>query len=451
MSNSAFLHFPPGFLWGAATSAYQIEGGWNEDGKGPSIWDVFAHQRGKTYQGHTGDIAADHYHRWQQDVDLMAGLGLRAYRFSIAWSRVLPQGVGAVNQAGLDFYDRLVDALLSKGIEPLPTLFHYDLPLALHKKGGWPCRETALAFGDYAAIVARRLGDRARYWITHNEPFVTAIMGYLTGEHAPGRRNPLAAGRAVHHLLLSHGLAVEALRANVSRPVQIGIALNLNPVHPASDSPADRAAAHRFDVAVNRLFLDPLLKGHYPPDAPRLVRWFLPRIEPGDMERIAAPFDFVGVNYYTRIVAQHDRRIPLLQARTVRPADSEYSQMWEIYPAGIYELIARVWNDYQPRSIMVTENGIPTPDAPDASGRVHDEQRIRYLHSHLVQVHRAISQGIPVNGYLVWSLLDNFEWALGYQMRFGLVYVDYTTLARTIKESGRWFARVIRENGLRVD
>jgi beta-glucosidase len=443
-----FKPFPENFIWGVATSAYQIEGAWNEDGKGPSIWDVFAHQKGRVVNGDNGDVAADHYHRWQEDVDIMAKLGIKAYRFSIAWTRVIPQGTGKVNSAGLDFYDRLVDALLEHDIEPFPTLFHYDLPLPLHERGGWPNRETALAFGDYATAVAQRLGDRVTYWITHNEPAVTSFMGYLSGEHAPGKKNPLAAMRAVHTLLLSHGHAVEAIRANSRREPQIGIALDLNPMHPATSKKRDQRAAQRLDSMGNRLFLDPLLRGHYPKNLYPLMRPFI-KIEPGDMKRIAAPLDFLGINYYTRAVVRQSLNPCLFFASLVEPEHSEYSEMWEIYPPGIYELITYVWKDYRPKQIMITENGTPTPDTLSA-GKVHDEKRINYLREHLVEVHRAIKEGIPVTGYLVWSLLDNFEWALGYEKRFGLVYVNYETLKRTIKDSGLWYAQVIRENGVTI-
>jgi beta-glucosidase len=442
-----FEQFPDNFLWGVATSAYQIEGAWQEDGKGPSIWDVFAHQKGRVINGENGDVAADHYHRWREDVRIMADMGLKAYRFSIAWTRVLPQGTGAVNAAGLDFYDRLVDALLEHNIEPFPTLFHYDLPLALHERGGWPNRETAEAFGEYTAAVAQRLGDRATYWITHNEPAVTAGLGYFTGEHAPGRRNPFAAMHAVHTLLLSHGYAAEAIRAHARRAPQIGIALNLNPIHPASPRKRDRRAARLLDGLGNRLFLNPLLRERYPEDIRRVFRPFFPRIEPGDMARIAAPLDFVGINYYTRAVVRRGLNPMTFFAAEVPPKDSEYSEMWEIYPPGMYELIARVWEDYHPKQIIVTENGVPVPDVLD-NGHVHDEGRIRYLRDHIAQTHRAIEQGIPVTGYFVWSLLDNFEWALGYAKRFGLVYVDYATLKRTVKDSGHWYAQVIRKNGV---
>ena len=449
MHDEGFLHFPNGFIWGTATSAYQIEGAWNEDGKGLSIWDTFSHRPGKTHNGETGDVASDHYHRWTEDVRSMAGLGLKAYRFSTSWSRILPHGTGAVNPAGLDFYDRLVDALLGAGIEPIATLFHYDLPQALQDRGGWARRETAEHFAGYAHVVGERLGDRVTYWITHNEPFVTAVNGHLTGEHAPGWRNPFIVLTIGHHLLLSHGYAVEALRAACRRPSRIGIALNLSPVYPASDSARDRRAATRFDGALNRMFLDPLFRGRYPEDMQRLFGLLFPKIRPGDMEHIPAPLDFLGVNYYTRAVVQHDCRIPLLWGSQIRPKGNEYSEMWEIYPPGIYDLLTRIWQEYQPTEIIVTENGICVPDHLDADGRVRDERRIRYLRDHLAQVHRAIENGVPVRGYLVWSLLDNFEWNLGYQMRFGLTHVDYTTQTRTLKDSGRWYAQVISENGIR--
>jgi len=448
MSTTEFLRFPENFVWGTATSAYQIEGAWDEDGRGLSIWDAFCRQPGKIRDGSSGDVASDHYHRWQEDVRIMAELGLKAYRFSISWPRVIPAGTGAVNPAGLDFYDRLVDALLAHGIEPFVTLYHWDLPQALQDRGGWGHRDTARHFAEYAHVVAERLGDRVACWITHNEPFVTVILGHLLGEHAPGLQDPFVAFQAAHHLLLSHGYAVEALRAATRRPLQIGITLNLNPVHPASDSEEDRLAATRIDGLLNRLFLDPLFLGRYPEDIQALLGPLFPQPQPDDLERIATPLDFLGVNYYTRAVMRHDPEFPLVQASQVYPEGNEYSQMWEIYPPGMYELLTRVWADYRPAQIYVTENGIPVPDGLDFDGRVRDERRIRYLRDHLVQVHRAISEGIPVRGYFVWSLLDNFEWAYGYQMRFGLVYVDYATQKRTVKESGWWYAGVIQRNGI---
>ncbi len=451
MSNEKFLRFPEGFIWGAATSAYQIEGAWNEDGKGPSIWDTFCRIPGKIRNGDTGDVAADHYHRWEEDVKIMAELGLKAYRFSISWPRIFPEGVGEVNRKGLDFYSRLVDKLLAHGIEPFVTLYHWDLPQALQDKGGWPSRDTAYAFARYAETVASELGDRVSFWITHNEPFVAAIIGHFTGEHAPGLQDPVAAFSAAHHLLLSHGLAVQAIRAAASRKPEVGIVLNLHPVHPASPSEEDRLAARRLDGVINRMFLDPVLKGKYPEDMLELFGFLLPEIRPGDMETISVPIDFIGINYYTRSVARFDPEFPLIQVSQVHPEGNEYSQMWEIYPPGIYEIVVRVWKDYNPPSIFLTENGVPVPDGVDFDGRGRDERRIRYLRNHLIHLHRAISEGAPVRGYFVWSLLDNFEWAYGYSMRFGLVYVDYPTQKRIIKDSGRWYAQVIKENGLALE
>jgi beta-glucosidase len=443
----SFLQFPKDFIWGVSTSAYQIEGAWNVDGRGASIWDTFSHTPGKTHKGENGDTAADHYHRWPEDLKLMADLGVKAYRFSISWPRVLPNGHGPVNTAGLGFYDRLVDALIENGVTPYPTLFHYDLPQALQDKGGWPNRDTAKYFGDYADIVGQRLSDRATNWITHNEPFVTAVAGHFTGEHAPGIQDPVAAFAAGHHLLLSHGYAAQALRAT-GRRLNIGIALNLSPVHPATDSEDDRRAATMYDGVLNRLFLDPILKAKYPDDIQSTLGFLFPPAHAEDLPTIAQPLDFVGINYYSRSVVQHDPNFPLIQATPAMPVGNEYSQMWEIYPPGIYEIIKRVNDEYAPASILVTENGVCVPDGIDFDGRVRDERRIRYLHNHLAQVHRAAVEGIPVSGYFVWSLLDNFEWALGYQMRFGLVHVDFDSQKRTMKDSGRWYGEVIRRNGL---
>jgi beta-glucosidase len=445
--NDRIISFPPDFIWGVATSSYQIEGAVHEDGRGISIWDTFSHTEGKTYKGHHGDVAADHYHRWQEDVALMADLGLKAYRFSIAWPRIQPEGKGAVNPAGLDFYDRLVDSLLAHGIQPFPTLYHWDLPQPLEDAGGWPQRDTALHFSEYARIVGDRLGDRVNTWITHNEPWVMAIAGYLAGQLAPGLQDPVAAIRATHHLLLSHGLAVNILRESIHHPAKIGVTLNLNPVHTATDSEADRAAARRYDGMLNRLFLDPVMRGQYPPDQLDFLGMALPDRWQDDLPVIAAPLDFLGVNYYTRAVVRYDPDFPIIQANAVQPEGSEYSQMWEIYPPGIYELLMRVWNDYHPKEIFITENGICVPDGVDFDGKVRDERRIRYLRDHIAQAGRALADGVPLRGYLVWSLLDNFEWQLGYQMRFGIVHVDFDTLKRTVKDSGRWYANVIKENG----
>lgn len=445
----AQINFPKEFVWGCAASAYQIEGAWNEDGKGPSIWDRFTHLPGKIADGANGDIATDHYHRYQQDVAIMAEIGLPAYRFSTAWSRILPDGIGDLNQKGLDFYDRFVDALLAENIEPYVCLYHYDLPLALHKKGGWTKRETASHFAEYAFIVAKRLSDRVSTFFTHNEPLVAAASGYLLGKHAPGRKNPFAMLQAFHHMLLSHGLAMDSIRSAARQPVKIGIILNLSPVYPFSDHPRDITLARNADAAINRATLDPLLNG-----TSLLQEFALGRtvsrlfIKPGDLETIQR-LDLLGVNYYSRSVVKHHPQLPFIPTGLGKLDGSEYSMMWEIYPPGIYDLLTRIWKDYQPAcEILITENGVPLLDTVDANGRVHDEIRIGYIQEHLAQVHLAMQSGIPVKGYFHWSFMDNFEWALGYTPRFGLVHVDYSTLERTIKESGRWFQQVIQSNGL---
>ena len=440
--------FPKGFLWGVASSAYQIEGAHDEDGKGPSVWDWYSHLGGKTAGGDTGDVACDHYHRWKEDLDLLRALGVGAYRFSVSWSRVMPEGRGRVNAAGLDFYDRLVDGLLARGIEPFPTLFHFDLPLALHRKGGWPERDTAAAFGEYAAAVAGRLGDRAKWWITMNEPLVVAMLGYLLGKHAPGRRHPGAYARALHTLLLAHGKAVRAIRGSAKSDPRIGIALNLSPVHPFRDRPGDRRAAAVFDMMANSICLDPILRGSYPPGLWRRFGPFGPHVRVDDMRRIAEPLDFLGINYYTRQVVSGHRWIPFMGGRLRRPPRGEFSPMWEVYPRGLGELVERVWTDYRPPMILVTENGVPVRDAPDGDGAVRDPERISYLERHLQVLHDTMGKSIPVKGYFVWSLTDNFEWELGYAMRFGLIYVDYATLKRIPKSSFHWYAGVIRRNGL---
>jgi beta-glucosidase len=384
---------------------------------------------------------------------------LDAYRFSISWSRILPSGKGAINQAGLDFYDRLVDELLKHKIEPYACLFHYDLPQALQDRGGWPNRETAYAFAEYARVVTEHLSDRVKVWMTHNEPWVSAMAGYFAGEHAPGSKDVRAAIKALHHLLLSHGLAAEAIRASAHRPVKVGITLNLNPVHPASQSKKDRDAASRTDAILNRTTLDPLLKGTSPLQEFAIGKLFSRSlIKPGDLEKIHT-LDLLGVNYYTRTVVKHDSKFPVVASSQIHPQGNEYSGMWEIYPDGFYELLMHIWKEYfSPLSIkdgagvkvpeiMVTENGVPVPDGLDFDGHVRDERRIRYLRTHIAQVHHAMDEGVPVKGYFHWSLMDNFEWALGYGQRFGLVYVDFKTQKRTIKDSGRWFTRVIQDNG----
>jgi beta-glucosidase len=448
MTSSNEIIFPKGFIWGASTSAYQIEGGWNEDGKGKSIWDTFSHTPGKIYKDANGDIASDHYHLWREDLDLLKALNLNAYRFSIAWTRILPEGSGAVNQKGIDFYSRLIDRLLELGVQPFPTLFHYDLPLALHEKGGWPARDTALRFAEYANVVGKAYGDRINYWITHNEPFVTAMVGYYLGMHAPGIQDMSAAIQSTHNLLLSHGLAVQELRKTSRAGTKIGAAINLTHVMPASDSNEDIQAAQRYDAIANRMILDPLYHGHYPEE----MEPFFLALDDGnmvdDLKVIAVPTDYLGVNYYSRTVVKHDPAVPFLEMSFVSPVGNEYSMMWEIYPEGLYELLLRICKDYNPTTILITENGVPVPEDVDQDGRIRDERRIRYLRNHLIQVHKAMDAGVSIQGYFVWSLLDNYEWALGYRPRFGLIHVDFDSQKRIIKDSGRWFSQIAKENRL---
>lgn len=451
--SQAFLNFPGDFTWGAITSSYQIEGAWDEDSKGLSIWDTFVMQPGKIERGETGKVAVDHYHRWREDIDLMAALGLKAYCFSISWPRIFPGGVGNVNQAGLDFYSRLVDGLLAKGIQPFAMLYHWELPQALQDKGGWANRDTAYAFAEYARAAARVLGDRVPYWVTHNEPFVSSMGGHFTGQLAPGIQDPVIAFKAAHHSLLSHGLAVHALRSEIraQTDARIGLILNLSPVFPATNSPQDLYAAQLYDGVINRTFLDPVFKGSYPADVLEMVGPLFPELQEGDLQTISVPIDFLGVNYYSRAVVCYDPDAPIIQIREVHPPESEYSQMWEIYPQGIYAILTRVQRDYHPAQMFITENGVCVPDGIDFDGKVRDYRRIRYLRDHLAQIHRAMADGVPLKGYFCWSLMDNFEWAYGYRMRFGLAYVDFETQVRTIKESGHWYAKVIREGGFMPD
>ncbi|HEV7974948.1 GH1 family beta-glucosidase [Amycolatopsis sp.] len=437
--------FEPGFLWGAATSSHQIEGAVDEDGRGPSIWDTFAATPGKVDNGDTGAVAADHYHRYRDDVALMQKLGLGAYRFSIAWPRIQPDGSGAVEQRGLDFYRRLVDTLLEHGIQPWPTLYHWDLPQALEDAGGWPNRDTAQRFADYAAIVHEALADRVTHWTTLNEPWCSAFLGYATGRHAPGRREPAAAVRAAHHLLLGHGLAAEAMPDST-----IGLTLNLTHVSPTSRAEPDLDAARRIDGMQNRLFLDPVLLGEYPADIQADLAGVtaFDHVLPGDLKTVSAPLDFLGINYYS----------PMLVAGGGAPRPSAYvgsdrvtqvdggrprtSIGWEIDDRGLSRLLTRLNRDYPAIPLYVTENGAAFHEP------VHDDARVSYLKDHLRACASAIAQGVPLKGYFAWSLLDNFEWSYGYAQRFGLVHVDYETQERTLKDSARWYAAVIARHGL---
>ena len=441
VSTSADSPFPDDFVWGAATASYQIEGAAQEDGRGESIWDRFCATPGKVRGGDTGAVSCDFYHRYRDDIELMRALGIGSFRFSVAWPRILPDGTGPVNQAGLDFYDRLVDALLEAGIRPTATLYHWDLPQALEERGGWPARETVAAFAAYVEVVAGRLGDRVGHWITHNEPWVAAWLGYGRGEHAPGRASEREALAAAHHLLLSHARAVEVLRRE--RPAaEVGITLNLTPAYPASDVEEDLAAARRVDGSVNRWFLDPIFRGEYPADVADRFRESLPEIADGDLAAIAAPLDFLGVNYYTRsvVAANPDSGDPIV----VRDPRSEYTDMgWEVYPDAFYDLLVRLRGDYAPARIHVTENGAAFADVRVHDGNVRDPERQSYLEDHVAAVGRAIQAGVSVAGYYVWSLLDNFEWAHGYSKRFGIVYVDYPTLERVPKASFHWYRDLI--------
>jgi beta-glucosidase len=443
------FQFPQGFVWGAATASYQIEGAWNEDGKGESIWDRFSHTPGCVRDGDTGDVACDHYHRWRDDVKLMKELGLKAYRFSIGWPRVLPEGRGKVNQPGIDFYSQLVDALLAEKIEPWVTLYHWDLPQALQDEGGWTSRMIVDAFTEFTDVVTRALGDRVRNWITLNEPWVSAFVGYRDGRHAPGHMNLDEAVAATHHLLLSHGHSVPIIRANCPN-ANVGITLNLTPQDPASPSLADRKMATWRDGYINRLFLDPLSGRGYPQD---IITSFGNTMEgfvqPGDMDTIIAPIDFIGVNYYTRDIARAEHvSEEENEPRTVIPSDEITEMGWEVYPKGLYRTLGRLYFDYNFPAIYITENGAAFPDEVDAAGQVDDTARLSYIRRHLEMVNQAIQADVPVKGYFVWSLFDNFEWGHGYSKRFGIVHVDYQTQKRTLKSSAKWYSQMIRENTL---
>lgn len=435
--------FPPGFVWGAATASYQIEGAIAEDGRRPSIWDEFAATPGMVRNGETGEVACDHYHRYPEDVALMSELGLGAYRFSLAWPRICPEGDGRINAAGLDFYDRLVDTLLEQGITPWATLYHWDLPLALEKNGGWPVRDTVEAFAELTAASHARLGDRVRHWMTLNEPWCSAFLGYSSGRHAPGRTEPEAALAAAHHLLLAHGEAVGILREDPD--AQVGIAVNLYPVTPLDDRPGNLDAARRIDGLSNRWFLDPLLRGSYPADVlddlglssdPAWLR-------DGDLASISRPLDFLGINYYTRHVVRSGVYPGSADVEFVPPSGERAANGWGVDPDGLAEILGRVTRDYGDIPLVVTENGSAWLDQPSATGSIEDADRTAYLTSHLQACARALESGVPLRGYFAWSLLDNFEWAEGYAMRFGLVHVDFGSQQRTIKASGRWYGRFI--------
>ncbi|MEU4492456.1 GH1 family beta-glucosidase [Streptomyces sp. NPDC023998] len=452
------LRFPAGFRWGTATAAYQIEGAAKEDGRTPSIWDTFSRTPGKVRNGDTGDIAADHYHRMREDVALMKQLGVTDYRFSIAWPRVQPTGRGPAVQKGLDFYRRLTDELLAADIRPVATLYHWDLPQELEDAGGWPQRETAQRFGDYAGIMAEALGDRVATWTTLNEPWCAAFLGYGSGVHAPGRTSASASLRAAHHFNLAHGWAAQLLlHAALPQASEISLTLNLHAVRPLTNSEADVDAARRIDAVGNRIFLEPVFHGRLPEDLVRdtaaVTDWSF--VQDGDLEVISTPIDSLGINYYSPTVVgagssaapspwagaeEHVRFLPAPGPRTAMD--------WPVDPDGLYELLTRLRDDLPGVPLVITENGAAYDDYADPSGDVHDPERVDYLRAHLTAVHRAIADGADVRGYFLWSLLDNFEWAYGYSKRFGIVHVDFATQRRTVKDSARWYADVIARGGL---
>lgn len=470
------LHFPDNFTWGSATAAYQIEGAANADGRLPSIWDVFCQVPGSVRNGDTGDIADDHYHRMDEDLDLMAALGLPSYRFSVSWPRIVPTGSGAVNAAGLDFYQRLVDGLLERNITPLLTLYHWDLPQGLQNEGGWTNRETVGRFVDYAEVIGRALGDRVPTITTLNEPWCSAFLGHSSGVHAPGITDNAAAITAAHHLNLAHGRAVTALRAVVPPSTQLSITLNLAQVYPVTDAPADVDAAAHVDSIANRIFLDPILRGAYPSDLLHTTRhitnWAF--VAEGDLTDINAPIDVLGVNFYapSRVTAATDEVRAQVTGRWVNdpsqadagaspwpgtdlaysvPQPGPHTGMgWPIVPESFTDLLLRVRRDYPEIPMVVTENGASFDDELTPDGEVHDADRIDYVRRHLAAVHAAIEGGADVRGYYLWSFMDNFEWAWGYSKRFGMVHVDYDSLVRTPKDSALWFRDVIKNNAVEI-
>jgi len=438
--------FPDDFLWGAATSAYQIEGSPLADGTGPSIWHTFAHTPGLVENGSTGDVACDHYRRFGNDVALMQSIGLKAYRFSVSWSRVLPDGIGRVNTRGLGFYERLVDTLLEHEIQPIVTLYHWDLPMTLDYRGGWLNRDIASWFGEYAQVLFTALDDRVRLWLTLNEPWVVTDGGYLHGTLAPGHRNVFEAPVVSCNLLRAHASAVEVYRAVGSH--QIGLAVNLEPKYPASQSPQDIAATLRADAYFNRQYLDPIFHGDYPVELVEMFGDAWPRISEADRQHIQRPIDFLGVNYYTRGVTRHDPQALLTNARSVWQESAEHTAMgWEVFPQGLTHILEWVNKRYGAIPIYITENGAAFDDPPAISGKIDDARRIAYLRDHLIAAHKAKERGVNLRGYFAWSLLDNFEWSHGYSKRFGIVHVDYKTQMRTPKASARFYADVITTNG----
>ncbi len=441
--------FPPGFTWGVATSAYQIEGAAKKDGRGESIWDRFTSTSGKIKNGSSGDIACDHYHRFEEDIELLKQLGVNAYRFSISWPRIFPDGRGKAEQKGLDFYSRLVNKLLEKNITPWITLYHWDLPQALEEEGGWPNRKTADYFAQYVDAVTGKLGDLVKNWITINEPYCASYLSYYEGIQAPGKKDLKEALSAAHTLLLAHGRAVPIIRSN-SPKSQVGIVLNNSPIYPVDSKIENIEAGNRLDGILNRWFLDPLYLGKYPNDIVNLYKNAGPKIENGDMDIIAHPTDFLGVNYYYPLLVKNSSSTPM-KAESVTPDDGQFTQMgWSVYPEGLCIILKKIADDYPVSSIYVTENGSAYADVISHDKSILDDARTEYLEQHLIAVSRLVNDKIPVKGYFAWSLMDNFEWSEGYTRRFGLVYTNFQTQERIIKQSGYRYKEIINANSYQI-
>jgi len=444
------LFFPDNFIWGAATASYQIEGAWNKDGKKMSIWDSFSHTPGNVKNADKGDVACDHYHRFEEDVEIMKQLGLDTYRFSVSWPRIIPDGKGKVNQKGLDFYKRLIEKLLEAEISPTLTLYHWDLPFELQKIGGWANRDVAEYFAEYAELMFDELGDKVDRWITHNEPWVVSFLGHHKGEHAPGLNDLKLALNASHNLLVSHGKSVERFRSK-NLDGEIGITLNLHQTYPASSSKKDKKAAKLAKENINNWFLDPIFKEKYPGRLLNIYNQAVGgfEIKDDDMKLIAKEIDFLGINYYTRAVTKYNSNNKIIPISNIKPEGSKYTDMgWEVYPQGLYDLLIEIKEKYGDLPLYITENGAAFKDELN-DGRIKDNERIEYLKKHFKAAHKAIENGVNLQGYYVWSLMDNFEWAYGYDKRFGLVYIDYdNSQERFLKDSAKWYKKVIKNNGL---
>lgn len=443
--------FPADWQWGTATASYQVEGAWNEDGKGESIWDRFSHEPGRIMNGDTGDVACDQYHRYKEDAAIMRDLGMRGYRFSISWPRIFPDASGTVNQAGVDYYDRLVDALLENGVRPFPTLYHWDLPQWAQDMGGWSNREIIGRFATYAETMVNALGDRVKNWMVFNEPWVFTFLALLYGQHAPGLRDTDHAMKATHIVNLTQAAAMAAMRAT-GKPEMVGSAYSMTSTYPATDSAEDKAAAERQHGFANTWFIDPIVKGAYPrayvDQEQALARM---DIRPGDMEAMRSTFDFIGINLYQRAIVAASDDTRNIGVRNIPGPGPRTAFNWEVWPAGIYQMIKRIDADYGRPPIFITENGCSYPEGPGADGRVHDPERIAFYEGYVGQVARARDEGCDVRGYYTWTLIDNFEWTMGYSQRFGIVHVDHDTQKRTIKDSGYWFQDLIKKNKITYD